>query len=98
MTHCDEGAWRLAGFDDDFATYCTVHGWRLADVECVLCGDAVSEWPLDWCYSGLDPLEALAAISVGADCPSSARLSRLEAKTPLVATPTPTHDAEANEA
>lgn len=98
MTHCDEGAWLLAGFDDAFATHCTVHGWTLADVEAVLCGDAASESPLDWCFSGLDPLEALAAIRDGATCPHRAKRSRLEPNKPAVPAPPPDLAAEAKEA
>ena len=97
MTHCDE-VWRFAGFDDDFATHCLVHGWTLADVEAVLCRDATSESPLDWCYSGLDPLEALAAVRDGASCPTNAQLRRLDTTKPALPAPPPTPAAEAKEA
>lgn len=61
--------WHDAGFDDGLADHCACSGWTLADVSTVLCTDLISESPIDWCFSGLDPLEAHAAIQDGAAAP-----------------------------
>lgn len=61
----DDDAWEDVGLDDRLHYYCDHIGWSLSDVLDVLGVDDTSVNPTDWCYSGLGPLEAQAAIRDG---------------------------------
>jgi hypothetical protein len=66
MAPDNEQDWIDAGLDgDDLFCHCTCSGWSLQDVLDVLATDGISANPLDWCYTGLDPLEVRAAIRGG---------------------------------
>lgn len=79
MTHeSQDRLWREAGFDEAFVRHCSCHGWSFADVATVLCSDAFSEYPLDWCYSGLDPLEVHDAIRAGQSAPCTHRTHKVD--------------------
>lgn len=61
-----EQDWIDAGLDgDDLIRHCTYTGWALQDVLDVLATDSASADPLDWCFTGLSPLEVRAAIEDG---------------------------------
>lgn len=81
MAPSTEQDWTKVGLDgDDLKRHCTCTGWSLQDVLDVLATDGTSAYPLDWCYSGLDPLEVRAAIRGGVSVerarPPSASSSR----------------------